>query len=301
MRTGVWLVGARGSVAITSMVGALALRAGLAEPTGCVTELPELRSAGPARLRRPGLRRARRGHHPAGEEGRGARRRRGLPGRLVAAARATSWPRSRRTCGRCPTGGTQAEAAALIAADLTDFRERHGLDRVVVVNVSSTEPAARAAPRARRPRRALRRRAARHRRRCCRPARSYAYAAFTRRLPLRRLHPVHRRPAARAAPSWPRERGLPYAGHDGKTGETLVKSVLAPMFAMRNLARALLVRGQPARRRRRRQPRRPGAPTRPRRPASSGCSAETLGYVPQGEHPHRLRARTSATSRPPGT
>src|SRR6185436_8924268 len=29
--------------------------------------------------------------------------------------------------------------------------------------------------------------------------------------------------------------GLPYAGHDGKTGETLVKSVLAPMFAMRNL------------------------------------------------------------------
>ncbi|GAB3942924.1 hypothetical protein GCM10027614_30800 [Micromonospora vulcania] len=32
------------------------------------------------------------------------------------------------------------------------------------------------------------------------------------------------------------EARLPYAGHDGKTGETLVKSVLAPMFAMRNLA-----------------------------------------------------------------
>ncbi len=32
------------------------------------------------------------------------------------------------------------------------------------------------------------------------------------------------------------ERGLPYAGHDGKTGETLLKSVLAPMFAMRHLA-----------------------------------------------------------------
>jgi myo-inositol-1-phosphate synthase len=29
--------------------------------------------------------------------------------------------------------------------------------------------------------------------------------------------------------------GVPYAGHDGKTGETLLKSVLAPMFAMRNL------------------------------------------------------------------
>ena len=30
--------------------------------------------------------------------------------------------------------------------------------------------------------------------------------------------------------------GLPYMGRDGKTGETLVKSILAPMFAMRNLS-----------------------------------------------------------------
>jgi myo-inositol-1-phosphate synthase len=29
--------------------------------------------------------------------------------------------------------------------------------------------------------------------------------------------------------------GIPYMGNDGKTGETLVKSVLAPLFAMRNL------------------------------------------------------------------
>jgi len=31
------------------------------------------------------------------------------------------------------------------------------------------------------------------------------------------------------------ELGVPYMGSDGKTGETLLKSVLAPMFAMRNL------------------------------------------------------------------
>jgi len=31
------------------------------------------------------------------------------------------------------------------------------------------------------------------------------------------------------------DRGLPYMGRDGKTGETLIKSALAPMFAMRNL------------------------------------------------------------------
>ena len=32
------------------------------------------------------------------------------------------------------------------------------------------------------------------------------------------------------------QRGIPYMGSDGKTGETLVKSVLAPLFAMRNLS-----------------------------------------------------------------
>nr|BFE72581.1 hypothetical protein GCM10020092_058820 [Actinoplanes digitatis] len=46
MRTGIWLIGARGSVAVTSIVGAAALRARLVAPTGCVTELPQLR--GPA-------------------------------------------------------------------------------------------------------------------------------------------------------------------------------------------------------------------------------------------------------------
>src|SRR5689334_1030149 len=45
MRTGIWLIGARGSVAVTATVGALALKARLVEPTGCVTELPDLRSA----------------------------------------------------------------------------------------------------------------------------------------------------------------------------------------------------------------------------------------------------------------
>ena len=45
MRAGVWLVGARGSVATTTVVGALALRFGLAEPVGCVTAHPALSGA----------------------------------------------------------------------------------------------------------------------------------------------------------------------------------------------------------------------------------------------------------------
>src|SRR4051794_1951431 len=37
-RIGVWLVGARGSVAVTTGVGAAAVRAGLVPATGCVTQ-----------------------------------------------------------------------------------------------------------------------------------------------------------------------------------------------------------------------------------------------------------------------
>src|SRR5947208_490108 len=44
-RTGVWLIGARGSVATTAIVGAAAVRAGAAAPTGCVAELPDFASA----------------------------------------------------------------------------------------------------------------------------------------------------------------------------------------------------------------------------------------------------------------
>lgn len=42
MRAGIWLVGARGSVAATTVAGALALRAGLAQAAGCVTAHPAL-------------------------------------------------------------------------------------------------------------------------------------------------------------------------------------------------------------------------------------------------------------------
>ena len=43
--TGVWLIGARGSVATTVIAGAAAIRTGLAAPTGCVTEQPDFAEA----------------------------------------------------------------------------------------------------------------------------------------------------------------------------------------------------------------------------------------------------------------
>ncbi|MET8861730.1 inositol-3-phosphate synthase [Nonomuraea sp. NPDC004580] len=44
MRTGIWLIGARGSVGTTATLGAAAMRAGLVAPTGCVTARPDFAS-----------------------------------------------------------------------------------------------------------------------------------------------------------------------------------------------------------------------------------------------------------------
>ncbi|MEU4713599.1 inositol-3-phosphate synthase [Micromonospora purpureochromogenes] len=232
MRTGVWLVGARGSVATTSIVGGLALRAGLTAPTGCVTELPALR--GPALptfadlffgghdlVTTPLTKRAER-LADAGV----------LPGRL-AATLAAELSAVEEDLRPAPTGGTQADRAAAVVADLTAFRRRHRLDRVVMVDVSATEPAARPHPGHADP--AALRAALAGPDEVLPPSSLYAYAAVEAGCPYVDFTPSTglRLPAlAELAVA----HGLPYAGHDGKTGETLVKSVLAPMFAMRHLA-----------------------------------------------------------------
>ncbi|MGN9775350.1 inositol-3-phosphate synthase [Micromonospora sp. H33] len=232
MRTGVWLVGARGSVATTSIVGALALRAGLTGPTGCVTELPEVR--GPAL---PAFADLVLGGHdvvatPLAKRAEELAAAGVLPGRLVAAL-TEELAAVERELRPAPTGGTQADRAAALVRDLTDFRERHGLARVVVVNVSATEPAPRPHPAHADP--AALRAALTGPDEVLPPSSLYAYAAVTAGCPYVDFTPSTglRLPALTALAD---EHRVPYAGNDGKTGETLVKSVLAPMFAMRHLA-----------------------------------------------------------------
>ncbi|GHJ49561.1 myo-inositol-1-phosphate synthase [Catellatospora sp. TT07R-123] len=230
MRTGLWLVGARGAVAVTAIVGALAVRAGLSEPTGCVTELPPLRDAALPTLADLVI-----GGHDVVELGLDKKAQAlvaagVLPASVVAAvAGELAAVEAEVRCA--PHGATQHETAVRIAADLVEFQRRHGLARVVVVNVASTEAAAVPHPAHADPDALA---AALHTDQVLPPSSLYAYAAFTAgcsyvdftpstgaRLPA--LHEL----ALRA--------GTPYAGHDGKTGETLLKSVLAPMFALRNL------------------------------------------------------------------
>jgi myo-inositol-1-phosphate synthase len=277
MRTGIWLVGARGSVAVTSTVGALALRAGLAEPTGCVTELPALR--GPALPHFADL--VFGGHDvavtPVAKKAEALAAAGVLPGRLVAAL-PDELAAVEEEIRPAPTGIRQAEAIAAIAADLAGFRDRHGLDRVVVVNVSSTEPVPPPHP-AHADLAALE--VALAAGGAVLPASSaYAYAALVAGCPYVDFTPSTgtRLPALAELA---RRRGVPYAGHDGKTGETLVKSVLAPMFAMRHLrvrtwSGVNLLGG--------------GDGANLAEPAANAAKAaskqrvlgETLGYLPQG-------------------
>jgi myo-inositol-1-phosphate synthase len=223
--TGVWLIGARGSVATTAITGALALRAGLATATGCVTDLPELRHpllpgwddlvfGGHDIVDLPLVKKA---------EALGAA---GVVPAHLAASLAGELAKVEQSLRPLP--GSAEE----IARDIADFRDRHRLARVVVINVASTEPVPAPHPAfdsletlsamladggVTLP-----------------PSALAAYAAFSAGCPFVDFTPsVGARLPAVAELG--RRRGLCWAGNDGKTGETLVKSVLAPMFAIRNL------------------------------------------------------------------
>lgn len=283
MRAGVWLIGARGSVASTCILGALALRAGLVEPTGCVTAHPALRN--PAL---PGFADLVFGGHdvvtaPLAKKAELLAVAGVVPGGLVAALGNESdlgneLDAVERELRPMPGGATQAEVAAGLTADLTTFRERHGLDRVVVINVASTEPGADPHP-AHAGLDELTR-ALTGPDSVLPPSSLYAYAAFRAGLPYVDFTPSTgaRLPALAELADAQR---LPYAGHDGKTGETLLKSVLAPMFAMRNLAVRswsginLLGGGDGA------NLAEPGA-NAAKSVSKQRVLGETLGYVPQG-------------------
>ncbi|KOX28138.1 myo-inositol-1-phosphate synthase [Saccharothrix sp. NRRL B-16348] len=233
--TGLWLIGARGSVATTAVSGLLALRAGLAPATGCVTERPEL-----AGVTLPGWSDIVVGGHDITQtplEKRAELLAQGgvLPHHLLEAVR----PGLREVDGEIRTAsfdGAQADVARRLAADIAEFRARRRLARVVVVNVSSTEPPAPPLPE-HADLAALERAMADPDREVLPPSSLAAYAALTAGCPFVDFTPSTG-VALPALDELARRERLPYAGRDGKTGETLLRTVLAPMFT----ARALSVR-----------------------------------------------------------
>jgi myo-inositol-1-phosphate synthase len=230
-RTGVWLVGARGSVATTTVVGALAIRAGLAGTGGMVTALEPFAAAALPEAGELVF-----GGHdvaevPWGKKAEALAEAGVLPVRLVQAL-AGDLARAEGELRPAPASGHAGRDAEQIAADLAGFTDRHGLERVVVVHVASTEPATVPHP-AHQDADALA--AALAKGEAVLPASSlYAWAAMTAGCGFVDFTPSTGARLPALAQLADRQR-VPYAGRDGKTGETLVKSVLAPMFACRNL------------------------------------------------------------------
>lgn len=248
-RIGLWIVGARGGVATTTLVGLAALRAGQIDEVGLVSALADF-----AELPLAGWDQFVVGGHEirsttlAEEAERLHRESRVIEAPVLAGAQdflaacdANIRPGSLWKVGptiekladsAVPRDKSARDALKRITADLQDFQNREALSQVVMVNLASTEApldeslwpdtweAAEAqldAPD------------------CPLPASTlYAIAALDLGWPY-----VNFTPSLGATPTGidelARRRGTCHAGRDGKTGETLLKSVLAPMFAARHL------------------------------------------------------------------
>ncbi|GAB7109833.1 inositol-3-phosphate synthase [Streptomyces phaeofaciens JCM 4814] len=216
-RTGVWFVGARGSVATTAVAGCAAVTAGLYPPTGMVTETPPFDGTGLPSLPSLVFGGHDTAHTPLAKRAEHLTEAGVLPHGLAPAVRAELQAADEEIrLGGPLAGDTRGddELIADFAADLTSFRVRNALARVVVVNVSSTEPLPE--PDAVR----------------LPPSSLYAAAALRADCPYVNFTPSTglRAPVLTGAAD-----GLPHAGRDGKTGQTLLRAALAPMFVQRAL------------------------------------------------------------------
>ncbi|ELY90972.1 myo-inositol-1-phosphate synthase [Natrialba taiwanensis DSM 12281] len=247
-RIGVWLVGARGNVATMSIVGARAIATGRAETTGMVTEREPVSS-----LELPPVSAFVFGGHdidPTSLVDQAERQceRNGVPDEeTLASVRDDLAAVDERievgtavNCGAAVTDDSDHLDRELairtvvdqIRDDYESFRTAHEIDRLVVVNVASTEPEL-ASPERYDTREALED-AIDSDDRDLPASVLYAYAAIDAGHPF-----INFTPSTGNALGGIRElavdRGVPHVGRDAKTGETLVKSALAPMFAGRNL------------------------------------------------------------------
>ncbi|HKC82746.1 MAG TPA: inositol-3-phosphate synthase, partial [bacterium] len=134
-----------------------------------------------------------------------------------------------------PCGAVETPAAVIeqLVADLRGFRRRHALERVVVVNLATTEPIF-TTPEDHLTLAALEDSLTGRGAAVFRPSTLYAYAAMRDGAAFVNFaaSPAALVPAIRELAE---REGVPFAGTDGKTGETLVKSALASLFRERDL------------------------------------------------------------------
>ncbi len=249
-KVGVWFIGALGSIATTVMVGALLLRQGKTPPVGLITAgepfrelnlLPvESLTFGGCDIRAGRLEEAAR--HLLAEA------RAVDPACLekltphLSAMNADVKMGTVINCGEAiqkMAGVPGAEGLSLmgqveqVRSWLQDFKRTHGLERVIVVNLASTEPHL--------PIQSFhgevqsfRRELETDNHEAVRASTLYAYAAVSEECPYINFTPSNGA-LVPAVVQLAEQTGVPVMGNDGKTGETLVKSALAPMFSCRNL------------------------------------------------------------------
>lgn len=249
-RVGVWLIGAKGGVATTMMTGLAALAAKRMEPVGLVTATEPFQRldlvdysdlvVGGHDIRTGSL---------ASEAFRMWKESRAIAPELLENAKDFfDQVETRLRPGTVIGSGdriksladdkaavvveTPREAIARAQSDIEAFARSEKLDRVVVVNVASTEPPPDRpiptdpgaldllldSPEA-----------------CPLPASSLYFSAAVGAGAAYVNFTPSTGGSAPVLQEMALERGIPHAGSDAKTGETLLKSVLAPMFAARNL------------------------------------------------------------------
>ena len=249
-RIGAWLIGAKGGVATTMMTGLAALQRRSIDPVGLVTatepfrgldlvDFPEIVVGGHDIRSGPLDAEARRMwtqsrailpellDHAA--DFFAATESRIRPGILVGSGeriRSLAEPRA------VAAAESPRDAVERIHADLEAFATAERLDHVVMVNLASTEPP---------PDRPIPRDVAElwplldTAESCPLPSSSLYFLAAA----AAGCSYVNFTPSTGSTPACLQQlaldRGIAHAGSDGKTGETLLKSVLAPLFAGRNL------------------------------------------------------------------
>jgi myo-inositol-1-phosphate synthase len=247
-KTGIYLIGALGSISATVVAGAAALKKNLVAPTGMVTctemfngidltGVCDMVFSG-CDVRRPGLD----GLdifekiapvHPRilseiKEDLEAFRQ-----GIDCGCAKNCGEAIEKLSCGSRTDERSLREEISEIRRNLHGFRLKYGLDEIVVVNVASTEPpleleASHLDPDA------LEDCLDGNQKEKVRASTLYSYAAIREGCPYINFTPSNAA-LCPAIVQLATQNGIPVMGNDGKTGETLIKSVLAPMFAYRNL------------------------------------------------------------------
>lgn len=248
---GLWLLGAAGNVATTVAVGLAALKRANSAPNGLITSAPPL-----DRLPLVPLSNIVLGGHEVGrqnivETADLLHRRSGLFGsellkrirqelraddrNIRAGTSVLVGPAIAKLATRpgAVSSGPARRIIDRIRRDLVAFADRNGLDRVVVLNVASTEPIFRG-PALRWDWKRLEKSLDRDRAPPLPASALYAIAALEESIPYINFTPSLgcEVPAIQELAA---SRRVPIMGADGKTGETLLKSVLAPMFRGRQL------------------------------------------------------------------